>query len=170
MIQSVFVIPMDPELWKVGNYYEFLAERRRLLADAANAFLDHLLAGQVPDIEQEVSVLDREQVVLQGGVDGEDEELELLQCSEWVTEQSLAEGELLYELAEEDTGEPLAILDLAWPNGLQEGLGQPVAVLLDEGPEVEAIASAQGYRFFTSVESFKQYVNREVLVLEQVRG
>ncbi len=161
-------IPMDPELWKVENYHEFLAERRRLLADAANTFLDQLLAGQVPDTEEEMSVLDQDQTVIHGGVESEDEEVELLQCIEWLAEQSLAEGELLYELTDEDTGKPLAILDLAWPNGLQEGLSQSVAILLEEGPEVEASASAQGYRFFTSIDRFKQYVNREVLVLEEV--
>ena len=118
-------IPMDPELWKVENYHEFLAERRRLLADAANTFLEQLLAGQVPDTEEEMSILDQDQTVIHGGVESEEEEVELLQCIEWLAEQSLAEGELLYELTDEDTGKPLAILDLAWPNGLQEGLSQP---------------------------------------------
>ena len=160
-------IPMDPDLWKVKNYQDFLTERRALLAQAANDFLDQLVAGQIPDTQSEISVLERTQPVILGGAEDEEEETILLACSDWVTEQGLAEGELLYELVNEENGAPLAILDLAWPNGLQEGLTQPVALLLDEGPEVESIASAQGFQFFTSVESFKEHVNREVLALQE---
>ena len=40
---------MDPELWKVENYLDFLAERRRLLAASANEFLEKLLSGGVPE-------------------------------------------------------------------------------------------------------------------------
>ena len=53
--------------------------------------------------------------------------------------------------------------DLAWPNGLQEGSSQQVALLLDEVPQIEDLANQAGYRFFTSVENFKEYVTREVL-------
>ena len=42
-------IPTDPELWKIENYREFLAERRKLLAKSANEFLMKLANGQVPD-------------------------------------------------------------------------------------------------------------------------
>ena len=42
-------IPMDPELWKLGKYPEFLEERRKLLAAAANRFLDSLASGTVPE-------------------------------------------------------------------------------------------------------------------------
>ena len=38
-------IPMDPNLWKVENYAEFLQTRRELLAKAANEFLNSLLGG-----------------------------------------------------------------------------------------------------------------------------
>ena len=36
---------MDPHLWRIENYPDFLAERQRLLARAANAFLDSLLVS-----------------------------------------------------------------------------------------------------------------------------
>ena len=52
-------------------------------------------------------------------------------------DQGLPEGELGYEIAHMATGESLAILDLAWPNGLQEGYSQPVALLIDEDTRVE---------------------------------
>ena len=161
-------IPMDPELWKVENYTDFLAARRKLLAEAANDLLDRLLAGTIPETEEGVSVLDRTPATVLGGSEDEEEEIALFQCSEWVVEQGLPEGELLYELAHPKTGEPLAIFDLAWPDGLQEGLSQPIVLLLSEGPEVEDIANQAGYRFFTSVETFQEYVKREVLALEEV--
>src|SRR5205823_5459232 len=44
-------IPMEPELWRIANYTEFLAARRDLLAKAANEFLSELAGGTAPDIE-----------------------------------------------------------------------------------------------------------------------
>ena len=41
----------------------------------------------------------------------EEEEQVIWACNEWVTRQGLPEGELLYELTDELTGEVLAILD-----------------------------------------------------------
>ena len=55
------------------------------------------------------------------------------------------------------------MLDLAWPDGVQEGLRQPGAVLLNEGEETLALASSTGFRCFTDVEAFKAYVTKEVL-------
>lgn len=49
------------------------------------------------------------------------------------------------------------------PQGIQEELSQPVAVLLYETGEVVALASQAGFRCFTSVEGFRQYVQDEVL-------
>ena len=60
-----------------------------------------------------------------------------------------------------ETGQQLAVIDLAWPTGLQEGLSQPVALLIDEGHEVEEIVSNAGYRFYTDMDSFKRYVETE---------
>ena len=44
----------------------------------------------------------------------------------------LPEGEIGWDLEDPVTGELQAIVDLAWPEGLQPGLSQPVALLLDE--------------------------------------
>lgn len=38
-------IPTDPDLWRVENYPEFLAERRRLIADKLSAFMEINEAG-----------------------------------------------------------------------------------------------------------------------------
>lgn len=58
------------------------------------------------------------------------------------------------------------MFDLAWLQGIQEELTQPVAVLLNEEPEVIALAGAAGFRVFTSIEGFKAYVEREVVGAE----
>ncbi len=155
-------IPMDPELWKMENYREFLQARRQLLAEAANHFLESLLEGSVPDIEPTGSVSDRIGD-LRSTLPSEEEEQILLAANSWVIDQGLPAGELEYELANEVTGEPLAILDLAWPNGLQEGYSQPVALLIDEDSGVEDIVSQAGFRFYTDVESLKRYASDQIL-------
>ncbi|MFN8765450.1 MAG: hypothetical protein ACK5ZC_13330 [Pirellulaceae bacterium] len=55
---------------------------------------------------------------------------------------------------------------MAWPNGIQEELSQPVAVLLNESAETITIASRAGFRCFTTAQDFKEYVQREILADE----
>ena len=81
----------------------------------------------------------------------------------WVAEQGLPRGILSYDFADTETGEQKAVFDLAWPNGIQQELSQPVAVLLNEDAEVIVLASSAGYRCFTSPMNFRQYVENEVL-------
>ena len=162
-------IPTDPELWQVENYPQFLEERRRLLAGAANSLLAELL-HEAPGAEvvDEVFVpvgaaVEPAAVEIPGGVESAEEEALLIELNEWVLSEGLPEGHLLHELAHPDTGEPVALLDLAWPNGLQEGYSQPVAVLLDERERTLEVANDHGFRYFTSVETFKAHVQTEVL-------
>lgn len=162
-------IPMDRQLWRVENYADFLAARRELLAEAANGFLGGLLAGGMPEPVEAVPILERELAAVPGGLGGSDEEELLIACNEWVVGQGLPEGEFLYELADSTTGEPIAVFDLAWPDGLQEGLSEPVALLIDEPMETHDAANRAGYRFFTGVDSFQAYVRREVLASEEER-
>lgn len=161
-------IPMDPELWKVENYLEFLAERRKLLAVSANEFLEKLSAGSIPEPVpiNDITAIDAAVATVPGGVDDEDEEARLVKINEWIVKQRLPEGEMLYELVNAESGQPFAILDLAWPNGLQEGLSQPVALLLDEGSEVEEAANQAGFLFFTTMKSFRHYVKHDILAIE----
>lgn len=162
-------IPMEPELWKMENYPAFLAARRELLAKAANEFMLDLLHGDdsVLKVPLAAASIPAQPVVAApvtiGGVDSEDEENELLALMEWVAAQSLPEGSLMHEIVDPNSGAPIAMLDLAWPNGLQEGFSQPVAFLLNEEVEVHNLANSHGFRYFTNVEKFKQYVMHDVM-------
>ena len=159
-------IPLEPELWEVDRYEDFLAARREQLATAANDFLETLRRGEVPDEEVEVRVVEREPELVSGGIGGEEEEDRLIKVNQWVVEQGLPGGEFLFELADSKSGQAYGVLDLAWPDGMQEGLSVPVALLLNEPEETEAAANRAGYRCFTDVDSFRRYVDREVLVVE----
>jgi hypothetical protein len=160
-------IPMDQDLWHYDRYLDFLAARRELIAEAANAFLDSLAHGEVPETPEAPSFLEREPGPLPGGVGTESEEAMLEEISDWLRSLGLPEGETLLELPDPDTGEPIAVLDLAWPQGLQEGLSSPVTLLIDEDAEVEELANRCGYRFFTSSQDFRDYVRREILATAQ---
>jgi hypothetical protein len=156
-------IPGDPELLEVERYREFLEARRELLARAANEFLDSLIDGTADSFDEpdELALAERTQRV--GVVDEDDEGRQIRECAAWLVSVGLDAGHQDFELANETTGEQLAVLDVAWPEGLQPGLTEPVALLLNETTEVETAAGAMGYRFFTDVDAFRDYVRREVL-------
>jgi hypothetical protein len=158
-------IPQDPLLWKYENYGKFLTERRRLLAQAANNFLDSLNAGTAPESEPipESSTIGSPPLAL--SIAPEDEESLLLALNEWVVDQGLPEGDFYVELLDTDDRNVAALIDLAWPSGIQSGYSQPVAVLLNEEAEVEETVNQAGYRFFTDIEAFKRYVELEVLAM-----
>ncbi len=152
-------IPLDPDLWRIERYCDFLAARRELLADAANEMLNALRGGElatptdlVPDV-----------IAAPGGIDSDDEERELIETQLWLRQQRLPAGEMLFEIADEASGEVLAVLDLAWPEGLQPGLSHPVALLIDEDREVEDAANRAGFTYYTDGRSFRRYVAEEVV-------
>ena len=159
---------MDRRLWQVENYREFLDTRRALLAQAANDFLEGLLAGAVPEPAAVPSIVDRDVAAVPGGVAAAEEDDLLVAVNEWVVEQGLPEGEFLYELTDPQSGEALAVFDLAWPDGLQAGLSEPVALLIDEPAEIHDAANSAGFRFFTDGETFRAYVRQEILASDDV--
>jgi hypothetical protein len=159
-------IPMDPALWLTDNYLDFLSARRELLSDAANRFLTELAGGSAPDVEAGPRIIEEHVRSVPVGLRDDDEARAISECRRWVAEQGLAEGVENYELADEVTGKALAIFDLAWPEGMQLELTEPVALLLNEPPEVEHVAAERGLRFFTSVSALREYVEREILAKE----
>lgn len=155
-------IPQDPELWRIENFRDFLEARKALLAEEVNHRMADLLHGDTrllggpaaPAVESPAIV---------GGITSEDEEKQLEGLNDWVEARGLPRGLLAYDFADPETGAQRAVFDLAWPSGIQEELSQPVAVLINEGRDVIAIASQAGYRCFQSTGEFKRYVEREIL-------
>ncbi len=168
-------IPMDNDLWETQNYPQFLEARQVLLAQTANALLEELLhdAATVKSAVETTPVATvptRQPEAIPGGIEDAEEEAILRSLNEWLRGYGLPEGHIEHELSDPDTGDPLAILDLAWPNGLQEGYSDPVALLLGEAQETLQIANDHGFRHFTSADAFQNYVEGEVLVLAAEDG
>ena len=160
-------IPNDPELWKVYNYLEFLEARKALLAAEVNKRMEDLLHGNSRWLEGAPVVAAKPVVPITGGITSQEEEEQLEHTNDWVDENGLPRGLLSYEFSDPNTGQSQAIFDLAWPNGIQEELSQPVAILLDEEKELVAFASQAGYRCFVSISGFKEYVRTEILGQEE---
>ena len=157
-------IPTDRALWHLESYPRFLEERLKLMAAQTNIVMSTLIGRSAPtSIVETQESPPGETVGVLGGIAGPEEENELLELNGWVDSLGLSHGEMGFDYADPETESPLAVFDLAWPNGLQDGLSQPVAVLLDEGIETLAIAASAGYRCFTSVDGFKHYVIREIV-------
>jgi len=155
-------IPMDKELWKVENFRKFLEARKVLLADELNRRMESLLHGDTRWLSGPMAPLPTPATV-PGGISNQEEESELESLSDWMEEKTLPRGVMGYDFADMETGEQKAVFDLVWPNGIQVGLTQPIAVLLNETAEVIGIASQAGFRCFTSIEEFKRYVETEIL-------
>jgi hypothetical protein len=154
-------IPMDPALWKIENYREFLEARKVLLANELNKRLEELLHGDTRWLSGAAAPIAG--TIVGNGVESETEEAELEALNAWVAEQGLPRGMIDYDYADPATGEQIAVFDLAWPTGLQEELSQPVVMLLNEEAAVITLASQAGYRCFTDTASFRKYVEAEVL-------
>lgn len=150
-------IPTDPSLWKTNRYLDFLAARRELLAAAANRLLSGLLAGEAVGGGGKVG--DGPRVVVTTASE-EDEPLDDVQ--RLVAQLGLAAPETHFELVDDISGEVLAVADLAWPDGVQPGLTQRVAFLLESDPELERRLGEMGYQFFVSKEALAHYLDELV--------
>ena len=163
-------IPMDPALWRIENYREFLEARRILLTEETNKRLAELLHDDTHWLQRLSVPAEEPPAVLPeviGGITSEEEEQELEALNRWIAEQGLPRGILPYAFADAETGEHKAVFDLAWPNGIQPGLSQPAAVLLNESRDVIVLASSAGYRCFTTPMDFRRYVENEFLFQTQ---
>lgn len=156
-------IPMDETLWRIDRYDDFLEARRDLLAEEANSRFATLLHGDHKWLAENARHATDAAVPIVGGISSLEEEQELKSVNAWIEELGFKAGEMSYDHADEQTGDQVAVFDLVWPNGLQEGLTEPVALLLNEGEETLALANAAGFRCFTSSDAFRTYVDREVM-------
>jgi hypothetical protein len=155
-------IPADRELWKMERFRDFLEARKRLLATELNRAMEELLHGDTRWLAGAPAAVPIAGA-LSGGITSEEEEAELEAINEWMAAEGLPPGTLAFDLADPGSGEQKAVLDLEWPNGIQEELSQPVAVLLNEDAATLAVASQAGFRCFTNPDDFKHYVAVEVL-------
>lgn len=155
-------IPADQALWKMDRFREFLEARKELLAAELNRRMEDLLHGDTRWLSGPVRAPAEPPVA--GGISSEEEEQELEAVDDWMETVGLPRGVLSCDYVDPSTGRLRAILDLAWPQGVQTELSQPVALLLNEAGDTLAIASQAGYRCFTSVSEFKRYVETEILV------
>lgn len=155
-------IPQDEELWKIENYLKFLEARKILLANEANKRLSDLLHGDDRWLETAAPEM-RETVAVLGGIADQDEEELLQETNEWIKGQGLPSGVMSYDYSDPESGRQIAAFDLVWPNGLQEGLSQPVALLLNEPAETIAVANKAGFCCFTSADEFRRYVKEKIL-------
>lgn len=154
-------MPKEPKLYEVESYLLFLDERRKLLAEHANKFLDSLLISQKSiHIEDYANrEIDETSVI---SVSVEEEEEIILSTSIWMEEQGLNPGTMNYELIDDDNNQ-IAIVDLAWPDGIQTGLSEPVAILINEPEEIHTLVNEFGFKYFTDKISFINYVTDSIL-------
>jgi len=72
-----FMIPMDKELWRLDRYEEFLEERRKLIADSINVFMNQLLMEKSDDDIEEIQSTEK---ILEAG---ESEKVEFKSTLRW---------------------------------------------------------------------------------------
>ncbi|KNZ40605.1 GmrSD restriction endonuclease domain-containing protein [Acetobacterium bakii] len=147
-------IPTDSNLLELDNYEEFLGKRRELLADAANKLLDSLVNNTVHEVA--ITNFTVRSATDQGGVMNDEEE-QILELFQWLEDKGLPLGDLNYEITDDD-GNMLAMLDVAWPAGIQQEYSVPVALMLDETDEYYKIANQRGFKYYSDIASFKEYV------------
>lgn len=137
--------------------------RRELLASAANELLDGLYSSSEATVIFQVQRGDVQQQTPDIVFDSKDEDEIVLSASYWMEEKGFDSGELDYELVDEE-GNLLATFDLAWPDGVQTGLSEPLALLINEPPEILRKANAAGFKFFTDIKEFMEFVESTYLV------
>ena len=148
-------IPTDPELWQVENYSSFLDARRELLASAANDFLGRLFDGSVATDPLPATALP---VVSEQGADQSEEVDELAGISAWLDSSGYLPGERDFVIADAEDGRELAMVDMAWPQGIAGGYTTPVALLLEPHEQTERELGRIGYRFFVGAEALRSWL------------
>jgi hypothetical protein len=146
-------IPMEQSKWQVANFEDFLKARRKNLAEAANAFLDSLHKGDLPDDSVGYAPESSPGVFTMGasGFEFENERADLV--AEFEKD---APGIIDHPI--EVLGGNSVHLDVAWPHGLQFGLSEPVAFLFDPDEDIIQKASQAGYMVFIDKEQLREYV------------
>ncbi|MBF6352800.1 DUF262 domain-containing protein [Nocardia flavorosea] len=138
-------IPTDPNLWRLDRYPQFIEARRKLFTAAAQMFLEKLRDGILPaPLLRPVQIAAEEPNPTTARVTALVDELLALGYARPVREA---------EIADPATGRELVVADACWPDGLQHGIGDPVAMILEPGDADLSRLTEIGFRVFTSVEA-----------------
>ena len=149
-------IPMDEQLWTMDRYRDFLEARRELLAAAANTALDSLLHAPA---EEAVTQLGGELVSAgPAPVVAEVLDPEVTELLDWIAAEGLAQPRLDLDIVDPATGVLIVNADLAWPSGVQEGKGEPVAFELQAEQSILSALAAAGIRAFATAEGLRRYL------------
>lgn len=151
-VESHAVPTDDPSLWEIGNYEAFLARRRELLSEKANAVLSALYNGK--DLGELPATF--KQPGAASILDHDDEALSRL--SDWLRERGYGHGAANFGVSGMSK---TVIVDLAWPDGLQTGLGEPVALMVDSEPEERSFVTKLGYHVFETPEDLMAFVEND---------
>ena len=135
-------VPMNRELWEPGQFLDFLAARRRLLAEAMNDFI----AGWIPDIEP--GVID-EYGVRQLIAGGENETLEFKSSLRW-------------DMREEKVNKVLEGVVIKTLAGFLNGKGGTLLIGVDDSGAAIGLASDYSSLKFTSRDGFEQHLQQIV--------
>jgi len=119
-VESHAIPTDDPALFAIDRYDDFLARRRELLAKKANHILSALYEGKdlgalltAPAQANNAHAEDHDEDGFSG-------------LSDWLSERGYERGAANFGVSGLTRTE---IVDLAWPDGLQVGLGDPVALM-----------------------------------------
>lgn len=158
-VLSTHWIPMQPDCWELKQYSTFLDKRRELLANAANVFLNSLLKGEM----SETIIESYSNRTINTSIRTNQEPMDITDTAHWMDAQGLDSGIENYELVD-DNGKPITVIDLAWPNGIQSGKSEKIALMLNESEDALDIVNRNGYKYFTDKEEFMSYINNNYLI------
>ena len=154
-------IPDDEALWSIDRYPDFLAARRTLLVEAANELLSRLRSGEHAAGPQ-IAAPSSDPPPLGGTADqpkvDDVDEAEIVGVVLLADQLGIAAPETHCEISDSESGEVLAVVDVAWTQGVQPGRTEPVALLLASDSAAEARLGEMGYRFFTSRQRLLWYL------------
>ncbi len=149
-------VPQDISLRSTDRYLDFLDMRRQLLAQSTNELLTGLQQGKLSNTHMTGRTAARI---------SDEADATLRSLSDWCAKLGLARPDIYSEIVDDKTGKPLVYPDAVWPEGMQHGLGDKVALLLEPHKESESRLGELGYRFFTSYQALEHYI-QEVLDIE----
>ena len=143
-------IPDDQALWSTDRYPAFLAARRTLLAEAANELLERLRSGSDDPGPQVPTLQASHQPAPEPKAHDDEDDPEIIAVILLADKLGIAAPETHCEICDSESGSVLVVADLAWPQGVQPGRTEPIALLLAGDSEAEVHLGEMGYRFFTS--------------------